>query len=243
MATVAGGSRLVVAQRNLRGFRGLTLDGFGALLQAGPNDLPQVLRRPIANRGRAALRSAEDAWRRTLRSLYEADPFIAFREVHQQAFQKLFKEFGISADVDRSIDETFDEYRGVKAYPEVPSVLRQLEGEVAMAVVSNMDTKLLLEALQNNGLAFTFVITSEEEQRYKPSASIFRRAIRYLGLPASNILHAGDSYGEDVAGAAAVGMGSILIQRSDRPDEPRSKATAVVRDLGEVREFVLRSWG
>lgn len=154
----------------------------------------------------------------------------------------MFTHFGISGDIDGSIDKAFDEYRRVKAYPEVPSVLRQLEGEVAMAVVSNMDTMLLLQALQNNGLSFTFVIASEEEQRYKPSASIFQRAIRYLGLPASNILHVGDSYDEDVVGAAAVGMGSILIQRPNRPNDLPSAGGPVVHDLREVREFVRRSW-
>jgi len=181
-------------------------------------------------------------WRRALRTAYETDPFIAFREVHRKVFQEMFTHFGISDDVDGSIDEAFDEYRRVKAYPEVPSVLRQLESEVAMALVSNMDTMLLLEALQKNGLSFTFVIASEEEQRYKPSAPIFQRAIRYLGLPASNILHVGDSYDEDVVGAAAVGMGSILIQRPDRFNSPPSTQGPVVHDLREVRDFVRRSW-
>jgi len=204
--------------------------------------MPAVLQRLVSDRGRAPDPSAQGVWRRALRTAYEADPFIAFREVHRKVFQEMFTHFGISGEVDGSIDEAFDEYRRVKAYPEVPSVLRQLEGEVAMAVVANMDTKLLLEAFQNNGLSFTFVIASEEEQRYKPSASIFQRAIRYLGLPASNILHVGDSYDEDVVGAAAVGMGSIRIQRPDRPSNHPSTQGPVVHDLREVREFVRRSW-
>jgi 2-haloalkanoic acid dehalogenase type II len=204
--------------------------------------MPAVLQRLVSDRGRAPDPSVDTEWRRALRASYEAAPFIAFREVHRKVFQEMFSRFGVSADLEGSIDEAFDEYRKVRAYPEVPSVLRQLEGEVAMAVVSNMDTMLLLQALHNNGLSFTFVIASEEEQRYKPSASIFQRAIRYLGLPASNILHVGDSYDEDVVGAAAVGMGSILMQRPDRFHNPPSTQGPVVHDLREVRDFIRRSW-
>ncbi len=237
-----GGSRFVVAPQNMRGFRGLTLDGYGALLEGGPNDLPSVFARLFADQGRVPDPSAENVWRRGIRKQFAADPFVAFREVHRTVFQEMFKHFGITGDIDACIDDAFDGYHRVRAYPDVRSMLQELETEVALAVVSNMDTTLLLEALQNNGLAFTFVITSEEEQRYKPHPSIFQRAIRYLGLPAANILHVGDSYIEDVVGPTSVGMGSMLIQRSGGSGDPPPKSAKVVRDLREVREIVLRSW-
>ena len=85
-------------------------------------------------------------------------------------------------------------------------------------------------------------MTSEEEQRYKPSRSIFERAIRYLGLPPANILHVGDSYLEDVVGPATVGMGSVLIRRSGASGDPPPKSTPIVSDLRDTREFVRRSW-
>ena len=226
----------------MRGFRGLTFDAYGSLLQGGPSALPSVLKRLATNHGRAITPATEHAWRRALKTQYAADPFIAFREVHRKAFQEMFRQLGIEDEVEGYIDEAFDEYREVRAYSEVSSVLRHLETEVAMAVVSNMDTKILLEALHRNGLAFTFVIASEEEQRYKPSPSIFQRAIRYLGLPARNILHVGDSYDDDVVGAASVGMGSLLIRRAAEPSEPPPTKGQVVENLVEVREFVRRSW-
>jgi len=173
---------------------------------------------------------------------FAAKTFVAFRDLHRNAFREMFRQFGLSGDLDACVDEAFDEYLRVRAYPEVASVLHQLEKEVALAIVSNMDTMLLLEALHNNGLSFTFVVTSEEEQRYKPAPSIFQRAIRYLGLPAENVLHVGDSFEEDVVGASAVGMGSLMIQRSGRSKNPVQKNAKVVRNLDEVRDFIRRSW-
>jgi len=239
---VGGGTRVVVAPKNLRGYRGLSLDGFGALLQGGPDTMPRVLGRLLADRGKPAVRVADDLWRKALHTEYAADPFVAFREVHRAVFNGLFTRFGIRADVDACIDEAFDEYRHAKAYPEVHAVLRELEADVPLAVVSNMDTMVLLDALQNNGLSFTFIVTSEEEQRYKPSRSIFERAIRYLGLPPANILHVGDSYLEDVVGPTSVGMGSVLLRRSDAFGDPPPKSTPIVSDLRDAVEFVRRSW-
>lgn len=242
MGTAAGGSRLVVARPNLRGYRGLTVDAYGALLQDGPDRPPQVLLRLLADHGRPADRSVEDAWRKALRAQYAADPFVAFREVHKAVFQDLFTRFAVRADVDACIDEAFAEYRRVKAHPEVSSVLRELEHDVPLAVISNMDTAILLEALHRNDLSFTFVVASEEEQRYKPFTSIFERAIRYLGLPPANILHVGDSYLEDVVGATSVGMAAALIHRGSQSVPDSGHGVRVIRDLRELPKLIRQSW-
>lgn len=236
-------TRLVVAESNLRGFRGLTLDAFGSLLLGGPGQLPESLRK-IADESKEQpkARSPEDLWRDTFRKYIRASPFLAFREVHRKSIQDFFKQLGISNDVDACIDGAFDEYRSAKAYPEVPAVLRELEQDVPVAVVSNMDTRALLEALQKNGLTFTFVITSDEEQRYKPDPSLFQRAVRYLGLPAANVLHVGNSYAEDIVGASLTGMPSLLMQRPGASEDSKGEVKGMVHNLEEVRDFIRSSW-
>jgi len=154
---------LVVAESNLRGFRGLTVDAFGCLLRGGPAQLPNAVRKIAAeHNGDRNARSPEDLWRDTFRKYIRANPFLSFREVHRKTIQDFFEALGIANDVDGCIDAVFHEYRSSSAYPEVSAVLRDLEQEVPVAVVSNMDTTALLEALQRNGLSFTFIITSDE---------------------------------------------------------------------------------
>src|SRR5712691_7943217 len=236
-------TRLVVAESNLRGFRGLTVDAFGCLLRGGPGQLPNALRKIVGERkGNRNVRSADDLWRDTFRKYIRANPFLSFREVHRKTIQDFFKAFGISKDVDGCIDEAFDEYRSSSAYSEVSSTLRDLEQEVPVAVVSNMDTTALLGALQRNGLTFTFIITSDEEQRYKPDPSLFQRAVRYLGLPAANVLHVGSSYADDIVGASLTGMPSLLMQRPGAPEEPSGEAKGTVHNLEQVRDFIRSSW-
>ena len=236
-------TRLVVAESNLRGFRGLTVDAFGCLLRGGPAQLPNALRKIVAeHNGDRNARSPEDLWRDTFRKYIRANPFLSFREVHRKTIQDFFEALGIANDVDGCIDAVFHEYRSSSAYPEVSAVLRDLEQEVPVAVVSNMDTTALLEALQRNGLTFTFIITSDEEQRYKPDPSLFQRAVRYLGLPAANVLHVGSSYAEDIVGASLTGMPSLLMQRPGAPEEPRGEAKGTVQSLEQVRDFIRSSW-
>jgi 2-haloalkanoic acid dehalogenase type II len=237
-----GGSRLVVARENLRGYRGLTFDGYGALLQGGPDEPPRALARVFSDQGKVVDRSVREAWQKGLRTKYAADPFVAFREMHRQLFQDLFTRYGIREDVDATVDAAFDEYRLARAHPEVSAVLRDLEKEVAMAVVSNMDTAILLEALHRNGLSFTFIVASEEEQRYKPSASMFQRAIRYLGLPPANILHVGGSYPEDVVGATSLGMGAALVDRESKTRQDSGRSVRVIQSLEELPPLIRQSW-
>jgi 2-haloalkanoic acid dehalogenase type II len=239
-----GRTRMVVAKANLRGYRGITFDAFGSLLDGGPSQLPSSLVRIAEDEGALLDRRVlANLWEETYRTYVRAEPFLTFREVHRRTFADVFKELGIADGVEALIDATFDEYRTAKAYAEVSGVLHDLERDVPLAVVSNMDTRILLEALQANRLAFTFVITSEEEQRYKPDASLFRRAVRYLGLPPEHVLHVGSSYAEDVLGASSIGMASVLIGRTGGSDmTPKGEAKAKVRDLGEVRDFVRNSW-
>src|SRR5256712_6546056 len=206
-------TRLVVAVSNLRGFRGLTVDAFGSLLRGGPGQLPNALRKIIGeHNGNRNARSPEDLWRDIFRKSLRANPFLSFREVHRGTIQDFFKTFGISYAVVCFIKAVFDEYRSSSAYPEVSAVLRDLEQEVAVAVVSNMDTTALLGALHRNDLTLTFIITSDEEQRYKPDPSLFQRSVRYLGLPVANVLHVGSSYAEDIVGASLTGMPALLMQ-------------------------------
>ncbi len=243
MQPLSSRTRLVVAESNLRGYRGLTLDAFGSLLRGGPGQLPESLRKIVGDHEeKPKVRSLESLWRDTFRKYIRANPFLSFREVHRKSIQDFFKALGISNDVYACIDAAFDGYRSSKAYPEVSAVLRELEQEVPVAVVSNMDTTALLGALQRNGLTFTFIITSDEEQRYKPDPSLFQRAVRYLGLPAANVLHVGNSYAEDIVGASLTGMPSLLMQRPGASEEPKGEAKGTVHDLEEVRDFLRSSW-
>src|SRR2546428_12550387 len=123
-------TRLVVAESNLRGFRGLTVDPFGCLLRGGPGQLPNAMRKIVGAREETRHgQSPEDLWLGTFRRYIRANPFLSVREVHRKTIQDFFKALGISEDVDGSIDAAFDEYRSSSAYPEASAVLSAVAQE------------------------------------------------------------------------------------------------------------------
>src|SRR5256886_15685358 len=138
-------TRLVVAEGNLRGFRGLTVDAFGFLLRGRPGQLPNAMRKVVGAREETRnVQSPEDLWRDTFRRYIRANPFLSFREVHRRTIQDFFKALGISEDVDGSIDAAFDEYRSSSAYPEVSAGPPDVERKGAGAGGSNIGTTALL---------------------------------------------------------------------------------------------------
>src|SRR5205814_2714160 len=76
VGTASGGSRVVVARPNLRGFRGVTFDGFGALLEGGPHRLPSVFERLFRERGGPVDPIAAEAWRRAVQKQFAAKTFV-----------------------------------------------------------------------------------------------------------------------------------------------------------------------
>jgi putative hydrolase of the HAD superfamily len=102
----------------------------------------------------------------------------------------------------------------MSAEPSVARVLAALAGRgVPMGVVSNsmFCAEVLAWELARHGLAghFRFLLSSADYALRKPHPSLFRTALARLGLAAEQVWFVGDSYANDVAGAAAVGMRAV----------------------------------
>jgi putative hydrolase of the HAD superfamily len=74
----------------------------------------------------------------------------------------------------------------------------------------------------------------------KPNPAIYQAALGALGVAADDVLFVGDRVREDVRGPQAVGMRAVLTHEF-RQEEPGDAAPlAVIRELGEVLDFVGR---
>jgi putative hydrolase of the HAD superfamily len=111
--------------------------------------------------------------------------------------------------------ERFAEPDVWRIYDDVRPTLEFLgERGIRLGVISNWDERLrpLLRALGLSDYFETMTVSIEVGFR-KPAPEIFQRAASELGLPASKILHIGDSASEDVEGASQSGMKSLLLSR------------------------------
>ena len=115
--------------------------------------------------------------------------------------------------------EIYDRFAQAEAwriYDDVLPVLDQLAARgVRLAVISNWDERLrdLLRRLRLDA-RFEAIVVSSEVGHAKPDRAIFDQAAVKLGLPASQILHIGDSAEMDLHGARAAGFKALQICRS-----------------------------
>ena len=101
---------------------------------------------------------------------------------------------------------------------------------VRLAVASNFDPRLP-RLLAESGLAprLDAIVHSAEVGVEKPHPALFEELLGKLDLPASAVVHVGDSRRDDVEGALAVGMRALWLTRGS----PRG-------DLASLRELPAR---
>jgi len=100
-------------------------------------------------------------------------------------------------------------------YPEVPGVLKQLQKDFQLAVISNFDGRLRF-ILQHLGISnyFSYIFISSELGADKPDPEIFCRALKGMNLSADGVVHVGDDPERDWKAATAAGL---QVFRLDRP--------------------------
>ena len=113
----------------------------------------------------------------------------------------------------------------------VPSLTALRDDRRRLLIVSNWDCSLpewlgppgLLELVDD-------VVTSAEVGAAKPDARIFQRALALAGVAPEQAVHVGDSLANDIAGAQALGIRAVLVQRSGGPPA----GVESIRSLGEL---------
>jgi putative hydrolase of the HAD superfamily len=111
--------------------------------------------------------------------------------------------------------ENFDLYDD--ALPTIATLRRH---GLRLGLISN-GQRDLGEFTAHHALDVDVAVGSKTHGRTKPHPSIFEAALAGLGVAAADTVMVGDSYGDDIEGARAMGMRAILIDRDGLyPDEP-----------------------
>lgn len=126
--------------------------------------------------------------------------------------------------------------------PYVPKLLKQLkkEGKYKIGLVSNFaHPNALRKTLEKFDIIefFDALIISGEFGWRKPSPKIFKKALRTLGVKASEAVFVGDSLQHDVEGAQKSGIKTILVKKeSVNEDEELRNPDKRVAKLKELPE-------
>ncbi len=149
--------------------------------------------------------------------------------------------------LDRAVAARYEAYKdALRLRPDAVATLRALrESSLKTALVSDCtfelsDQWLDLELSQH----FDAAVFSCVEHRRKPDPHLFLAAAERLGVAPEQCLYVGDGGGDELAGAARVGMRPVLLKAPDwdthlapgRPEQPWTGHVAAT--LGEIPGIV-----
>ena len=127
--------------------------------------------------------------------------------------------------------QLLDAYFSLECYEEVPGLLARLRaGGAKLAILSNGTPKMLAAAIANAGIGALLdaVISVDEMRIFKTAPQIYQNLIDRFGVPPGEISFQ-SSNRWDIAGAAAMGLRTVWINRSNAPDEYTDLPPAAIR--------------
>jgi HAD superfamily hydrolase (TIGR01549 family) len=159
---------------------------------------------------------------------------VSLDEARRERFRHVFEAFDIALTAEE-LDEVASAYRSGymserRAIDGAAALLAEVQRHARIGIVTNNLLEEQQDKLQHCGLA-SFVdvlIASEDVGVSKPDRGIFDIALQRLAIPATAAVMVGDSWPNDVAGAAAAGIRPIWFNPDRRP-APASPAA--VREI------------
>ena len=131
----------------------------------------------------------------------------------------------IASECATEIERGWEVSENFELYEDALPVLEELRNaELRLGLVSN-GIRDLREFVVHHKLDVDAVVGSRVHGYVKPHPTIFQAALEQLGVEPGEAVMVGDSLEEDIAGARALGMRAILMDRQDRHPEVEERLT------------------
>ena len=158
--------------------------------------------------------------------------FRTQKEIELSTLQSVLDKFSVNLDVWEISKGLFEYWSTPEVYPDTLDFLRSQD--VPIIIVSNIDNSFFESALQQIPFDFSDVVTSEDVRAYKPRSEPFKQALERNSLRPEEVIHIGDSYSSDVAGAVQCGIDAIWVNRRNRTKK-NGLMKLQVSTLSEIR--------
>ena len=193
---------------------------------------------------------AADMWRRFLRASYlmraehHHDPvYQRYDEAWARQFERVFKLMKLGGDAWAAASYFREKLADAPAFEDARPAIEALKSRYRLALLSNADDDFLTACLRRNKLEFdviTHLGAGRRDQARTARSSTSSRGI--MGLPAEQILYAGDNPIPDVLGPMRAGMMSAWVNRAAMR-KPRNipQPHIRVRSLAELASVLVPS--
>lgn len=202
------------------------------------------------------------AWARAFRrfspSLKQSDWYATYLKrgepTRTEQMRQTLAEVG-HEDEDRArlLSETYARERDarLRLFPEAREVLETLHGTYPLGLITNGPADIQRQEIETLGIGplFDHILIEGEMGEGKPLASVFRRAESRVGLPPSQLLFVGNSYGHDIRPALEAGWRTAWVRRATdvppsadgvapKPEERPADSLPPTLEIGNLRELL-----
>lgn len=197
--------------------QGLFIDFYGTLARQNGKISQQVVLDVCARSGGARPEAVYQYWWDCFCNYLQranVGPFEKQLPLARQAFQDALAHFQVDLDTEELCQRMVTQWSHPDPYPETGAFLQQLHQlQLPYYIVTNGDSCFLELAFKDLGVKPLGVISSERASAYKPDSRIFTCALQQSGWQASQVVHIGDSWQNDVLAAQKVGIQALWLNR------------------------------
>ena len=123
-----------------------------------------------------------------------------------------------------------------KPFPDTKEAIIELQKIVKVLLITNTDDTIIAQTERTIGVKFDDIITAQQAKSYKPSFNNFNLALKKIGLPKENILHAAESLYHDVAPANELGIANVWVnRRGGKPGATKDIAATPGMEVPDIK--------
>ncbi len=163
-------------------------------------------------------------------SRYIQEQYRPYRQVLHDTMKMALDTFHLPYD-EKDVDAFADSMGHWKPFSDTKEAIIELQKYVRVVLITNTDNNIIAETERTIGVKFDDIITAEQAQAYKPSHKGFLLARERLGLPVSDIWHAGFGFKYDIVPATELGYTTVWVNRQGEARPVDVKETFLVGDM------------
>ena len=141
-------------------------------------------------------------------------PYQSYRILLRNIVSSIFSEFDLKAS-DNEQDFLPQSIKSWPPFTDTVESLTFLQKKYKLGVISNIDNDLFEISNSKMQIPFSWIVTAEQAQSYKPNLAPFTLALETIPYPKENILHIAESNYHDIAPAKLLGIKTIWVRRQE----------------------------
>ncbi len=210
--------------------KAITFDCYGTLI-----DWESGIQQFFAER--LAAHNIEGMDTRELQHKWEEIQFVYIQEQYRPYREVLRDTMRMTLDTaqipyaEENLDEFANSMGKWQPFPDTKQAIIELQKLTKTVLITNCDDDIVAETERTIGVKFDDIITAQQAGAYKPSHKGFILARERLGLPISDIWHAGFGFKYDIVPATELGYTTVWVNRQGEARPVDVKETFLVGDM------------